>query len=101
MSIMVGIGRGAQAGVLVKDAQALERMQQIDTLVVDKTGTLTEGKPSVTAVVPGAETSEDELMRVAFTLENSSEHPLAQAIARHAKTQHVSAEQLENFEAVP
>jgi P-type Cu+ transporter len=101
MSIMVGIGRGAQAGVLIKDAQALERMQQIDTLVVDKTGTLTEGKPSVTAVVPGAETSEDELLRVAFTLENSSEHPLAQAIARHAKTQHVSAEQLENFEAVP
>jgi len=79
----------------------LERMQQIDTLVVDKTGTLTEGKPSVAAVVPGPETTEDDLLRVAFTLEKSSEHPLAQAIARHAQGQRVSAEPLANFAAIP
>jgi Cu+-exporting ATPase len=101
MSIMVGIGRGAQAGVLIKDAQALERMQQIDTLVVDKTGTLTEGKPRVTAVVPTAEASEGELLRVALALEKSSEHPLAQAITRYAEEHGISVEALESFAAVP
>jgi Cu+-exporting ATPase len=101
MSIMVGIGRGAQAGVLIKDAQALERMQQIDTLVVDKTGTLTEGKPKVTAVVPTSEATEEELLRVALALEKSSEHPLAQAITRYAEEHGLSAEPVENFAAVP
>ena len=101
MSIMVGIGRGAQAGVLIKDAQALERMQQIDTLVVDKTGTLTEGKPKVTAVVATPEATEEELLRVALALEKSSEHPLAQAITRYAEEHGLSAEPVENFTAVP
>jgi Cu+-exporting ATPase len=101
MSIMVGIGRAAQAGVLIKDAQALERLQQVDTLVVDKTGTLTEGKPSVTAVVPASATTEEELLRVALALEKSSEHPLAEAITRYAEDRGVSAEPLENFAAVP
>ena len=77
MSIMVGVGRGAQAGVLIKNAEALERMEKVDTLVVDKTGTLTEGKPAVTAVVPAAGFTEDELLRLAASVERASEHPLA------------------------
>jgi len=85
MSIMVGIGRGAHAGVLVKNAEALERMEMIDTLVVDKTGTLTEGKPGVTAIVPAPGFAEDEILRLAASVERASEHPLADAIVRAAK----------------
>ena len=83
---MVGVGRGAQAGVLIKNAEALERLEKIDTLVVDKTGTLTEGKPKVVAVetVAGL-SSEDDLLRIAAALEKSSEHPLAAAIVRAAE----------------
>jgi Cu+-exporting ATPase len=84
MSIMVGIGRGAHAGVLVKNAEALERMEMIDTLVVDKTGTLTEGKPGVTAIVPASGFAEDEILRLAASIERASEHPLADAIVRAA-----------------
>jgi len=84
MSIMVGVGRGAQAGVLIKNAEALERFEAIDTLVIDKTGTLTEGRPAVTAVVTSGEVSEDELLRLAASLERGSEHPLADAILRAA-----------------
>ena len=84
MSIMVGVGRGAQAGVLIKNAEALERMEKIDTLVVDKTGTLTEGKPAVTAIVPAQGFDETELLRLAASVERASEHPLAQAIVRAA-----------------
>jgi Cu+-exporting ATPase len=81
MSIMVGVGRGARMGVLIKNAEALERMEKIDTVVVDKTGTLTEGKPSVTDVVPAAGTfPPDELLRMAAAVEQASEHPLARAI---------------------
>src|SRR5712672_1183882 len=80
MSIMVGVGRGAQAGVLIKNAEALERMEKIDTLVVDKTGTLTEGKPKVTAIVPAAGFEENEILRLAASVELASEHPLAAAI---------------------
>src|SRR5256884_7772347 len=80
MSIMVGIGRGAQAGVLIKNAEALERMERVDTLVVDKTGTLTEGKPKVVAVVPAPDFGEPEMLRLAASLERASEHPLARAI---------------------
>ena len=76
MSIMVGVGRGAQAGVLIKNAEALERMEKVDTLVVDKTGTLTEGKPKVTAIVPAPGFDEAELLRLAASLERASEHPL-------------------------
>ena len=88
MSIMVGVGRGAQAGVLIKNAEALERLEKVDTLVVDKTGTLTEGKPTVTAIVPAAGFDEDELLRLAASLERASEHPLG---ARHRRRRARSA----------
>jgi len=84
MSIMVGVGRGAQGGVLIKNAEALERMEKVDTLVVDKTGTLTEGKPAVTAVVPAPGFGEDEILRLAASVERASEHPLATAIVAAA-----------------
>jgi Cu+-exporting ATPase len=84
MSIMVGIGRAAQTGVLIKNAEALERMEKIDTLVVDKTGTLTEGKPKVVAIVPMAGMTPNDLLRFAASLERSSEHPLAAAIVAEA-----------------
>jgi heavy metal translocating P-type ATPase len=80
MSIMVGVGRGARMGVLIKNAEALERMEKVDTVVVDKTGTLTEGKPSVTAVHPVPGTSPEDLLRLAAALEAASEHPLARAV---------------------
>jgi P-type Cu+ transporter len=85
MSIMVGIGRGASAGVLIKNAEALERMERVDTLVVDKTGTLTEGKPAVTALVPAQGFAETEILRLAAGVERASEHPLALAIVRAAE----------------
>src|SRR2546429_2412420 len=77
MSIMVGVGRGAQAGVLIKNAEALERMEKIDTLVVDKTGTLAEGKPKVVAIVAAAGFDENEVLRLAASVEKATEHPLA------------------------
>ncbi len=84
MSIMMGVGRGAQAGVLIKNAEALERMERIDTLVVDKTGTLTEGKPKVVAIVPAAGFEENDVLRLAASAEKASEHPLALAIVAAA-----------------
>lgn len=84
MSIMVGVGRGAQAGVLIKNAEALERVEKIDTLVVDKTGTLTEGKPKVTAIVTANGFAESEVLRLAASVERASEHPLAAAIVKAA-----------------
>ena len=80
MSIMVGVGRGAQAGVLVRNAEALERLEKADTLVVDKTGTLTEGKPKVVAIIPASGWTEHEMLRLAASVEKASEHPLALAI---------------------
>jgi P-type Cu+ transporter len=85
MSIMVGTGRGARAGVLVKDAEALEIMEKVDTLVVDKTGTLTEGRPRLVGVVATGVVAEDELLRLAASVERGSEHPLAAAIVRGAE----------------
>jgi len=85
MSIMVGVGKGAIGGVLIKSAEALERMEKIDTLVVDKTGTLTEGKPRVVAVVPAEGRSEAEVLSLAASLERSSEYPLAAAIVAAAR----------------
>jgi heavy metal translocating P-type ATPase len=85
VSIMVGVGRGAQLGVLIKDAEALERMEKVNTLVVDKTGTLTEGKPSVTQIVPADGHEPDELLRLAAGVERASEHPLAQAVVAAAE----------------
>lgn len=85
MSIMVGVGRGAQFGVLIKNAEALERMEKVDTLVIDKTGTLTEGRPSVIGIRTAPGTDENELLRLAASLEVASEHPLAAAVVRSAK----------------
>lgn len=84
MSIMVGVGKGAGLGLLIKNAEALERLEKVDTLVVDKTGTLTEGKPAVIAIVATAGMQENELLRIAASLERASEHPLAQAVVKAA-----------------
>ncbi|MBL4618852.1 MAG: copper-translocating P-type ATPase, partial [Marinicaulis sp.] len=100
MSIMVGIGRGAQVGVLIKDASALERFEKVDTLVVDKTGTLTEGKPKVVAVIPLDEMPEGELLRLAASLERNSEHPLAAAIVRAAKEKGLPLATVDDFSSV-
>ena len=100
MSIMVGVGRGAQEGVLVKNAEALERLEKVDTLVVDKTGTLTEGKPRLVDVLPADGFDAKELLRLAATLEQSSEHPLAAAIVRGAKEQSLNFETVTDFRSV-
>jgi P-type Cu+ transporter len=99
MSIMVGVGRGAQSGVLIKNAEALERMQKIDTLVVDKTGTLTEGKPKVVAVRTLAGLGEDEFLRLAASLERASEHPLAGAIVGAARERKLELSEPAAFDA--
>jgi P-type Cu+ transporter len=100
MSIMVGIGRAAQAGVLVKDAAALERMAKVDTLVVDKTGTLTLGKPVVTAVMPTHDFDDAALLRLAASVERSSEHPLASAILAAAAERHIDLLPVADFNTV-
>nr|WP_249138339.1 heavy metal translocating P-type ATPase [Caulobacter sp. S6] len=99
MSIMVGVGRGAQVGVLIKNAEALERFEKIDTLVVDKTGTLTEGRPAVIAIEPIAGMAEDELLRLAASLERGSEHPLADAVLRAAKARGLSLSEAKDFDS--
>src|SRR5262249_29407350 len=101
ISIMVGVGRGAREGVLIKDAEALELMEKVDTLVVDKTGTLTEGRPEVQRVVATAGHTEAELLSYAATLEKMSEHPLAQAIVSHAQGKQVALLSVEQFESLP
>jgi len=100
MSIMVGVGRGAQAGVLVKNAEALERLEKITTLVVDKTGTLTEGKPKLVDVLPSGGLDAQEFLRLAASLERSSEHPLAAAIVQGAKEQEIAFEEVKDFRSV-
>ncbi len=97
MSIMVGTGRGAQAGVLVKNAEALETLEKVDTLVVDKTGTLTEGRPRVTRIFALPESSEVDVLRVAATLERASEHPLAAAILAASKERQIDSADLADF----
>ncbi len=99
MSIMVGVGRGAQAGVLIKNAEALERLERIDTLVVDKTGTLTQGRPEVVAVLPAAGVAEADLLRLAAGLERPSQHPLAEAVVRAASTRGLAVPPVEGFDA--
>jgi Cu+-exporting ATPase len=98
MSIMVGVGRGAQVGVLIKNAEALERMESIDTLVVDKTGTLTEGKPKVVGIVPVGFT-EDDILRLAASVERASEHPLARAIVETANERGILLTPVGDFDA--
>ena len=99
ISIMVGVGRGAQAGVLIKNAEALERLEKIDTLVIDKTGTLTEGRPAVTAIRPAPGQDEAEVLRLAASLERASEHPLADAIVRAATERELSLSQPAEFDS--
>jgi Cu+-exporting ATPase len=100
MSIMVGVGRGAQEGVLVKNAEALERLEKVTTLVVDKTGTLTEGKPKLIDVLPSGGFDAKEFLRLAASLEQNSEHPLAAAIVRGAKEQGIGLEEVKEFRSV-
>jgi Cu+-exporting ATPase len=99
MSIMVSVGRGAQAGILIKNAEALERMEKVDMLVIDKTGTLTEGKPEVTSVVAAEGFSENDLLAIAASLEKGSEHPLARAIIAAAQKKNLTLEKAEDFDA--
>jgi Cu+-exporting ATPase len=100
MSIMVGVGRGAQAAVLIRHAEALERLEKVDTLVVDKTGTLTVGKPTVVAIKPALGVSEETLLKLAASLERESEHPLASAIVRAAADRNLALDKVEGFESV-
>jgi Cu+-exporting ATPase len=99
MSIMVGVGHGAQAGVLIKNAEALERMEKVDTLVVDKTGTLTEGKPKVVGIVPTTGFDETDILRLAATVERASEHPLADAIVRAARERSLDLGKVDEFDS--
>jgi Cu+-exporting ATPase len=100
MSIMVGVGKGATAGVLIKNAEALERFEKIDTLVVDKTGTLTEGKPRVVAVVPADGFDEATVLSLGASLERSSEHPLAAAIVASAKQRSLTLQEVGEFASI-
>jgi Cu+-exporting ATPase len=99
MSIMVGVGRGARSGILVKSAEALERMEKVDTLVVDKTGTLTEGKPKLVAIIAAAGWSEAEILRLAASVERGSEHPLAAAIVAAAAERSLTPAEVPDFDS--
>ena len=99
MSIMVGVGRGAQAGVLIKQAEAMERLEKVDTLVVDKTGTLTEGKSQLTSVVASNSLDENELLAAAAAVEQQSEHPLASALVRGARDRRVTLPKIAHFQS--
>jgi Cu+-exporting ATPase len=101
MSIMVGVGRGARAGILIRDAEALEALERIDTIVIDKTGTLTEGKPKLASVVTAPGVGENTLVLMAASVEQASEHPLARAIIEAAKARGLSLDQVANFVAHP
>ncbi len=100
MSIMVGIGQGALQGLLIKNAEALELMAQVDTVVVDKTGTLTEGKPKLTQVISLSEKSDNEILQIAASLEVASEHPLAQPILNAAKERNLTLLPLSDFQSI-
>ena len=100
MSIMVGVGRGAQEGILVKNAEALERLEKVTTLVVDKTGTLTEGKPQLMDILPHGDRDGGELLRLAASLEQNSEHPLAAAIVRGAQERNLTLAKATDFRSV-
>ncbi|MBT2189054.1 heavy metal translocating P-type ATPase [Sphingobium nicotianae] len=99
MSIMVGVGRGASLGVLIKNAEALEHMEKVDTLVVDKTGTLTEGRPAVTQIVPANGHDETGVLRLAAAVERASEHPLALAIVEAAQARGIAVPQVTDFDS--
>jgi Cu+-exporting ATPase len=101
MSIMVGVGRGARAGILIRDAEALEAFERIDTIVIDKTGTLTEGKPKLASVVTALDIDENTLVLMAANVEQASEHPLARAIIEAAKARGLSLDPVASFVAYP
>ncbi len=100
MSVMVGVGRGAQSGVLIKNAEALEKMDKVDTLIVDKTGTITEGKPSVESVISTSELNEATLIQYITALNQYSEHPLAEAVVNYGKSKLVTITKVNDFEAI-
>ena len=100
MSVMVGVGRGAQAGVLIKNAEALEKMNKIDTLIIDKTGTITEGRPSLEKVVAWEGFNEEDLLQKISSLNNQSEHPLATAVVKYAKEKKINFSKVNDFKAV-
>ncbi len=100
MSIMVAAGKGAGAGILFKNAEAIETLRKVDTLVLDKTGTLTEGKPKLQKVMAAGGWAEDDLLKVAASLEKSSEHPLAEAVLRGAKEKNISLSEVKNFKSI-
>ncbi len=100
MSVMVGVGKGAQNGVLIKNAEALENLNKVDVLITDKTGTITEGKPSVEKIVPASDTSNDDLLMYIATLNQYSEHPLAEAIVNYGKEKGIKIKNATNFEAI-
>ncbi len=100
MSIQVGVGKGASVGVLIRSAEALERMERVNTLVVDKTGTLTMGKPRVTQILPAPDFTESDVLRLAASIEQSSEHPLASAIVAAAREHHLTLEASSDFQSV-
>ena len=100
MSIMVGTGRGAQSGILVKDARAIEEMNKVDILIIDKTGTITEGKPSLNNYKSFGKLSDEEILKLAASIDINSEHPLAEAIVKGAKEKNIGLIKLDNFESV-
>jgi Cu+-exporting ATPase len=100
MAIMVGVGKGAEHGILIKNAEALEILQRADTLIVDKTGTLTEGKPRLASVEPAEGFSADEVLRLAAALERASEHPLAAAIIKGAEEKNLALPQVQDFKSI-
>ncbi len=100
MSVMVGVGKGAQNGVLIKNAEALEKMNKVDVLITDKTGTITEGKPSVEKVVSEDPAEDDKILKYIASLSKYSEHPLSEAIVRYAKNKNISLEEVNDFDSV-
>ena len=100
MSIMVGVGRGAEMGILIKNADALERLEKVNTVMMDKTGTLTEGKPKITQIVATSSGQENELLRLAASVEKNSEHPLALAIVQGAQERNVAIPEVEQFNSI-
>lgn len=100
MSIMVGTGRMAKSGILVKDASAIEEMNKVDILIIDKTGTITEGKPSLKGFISFGKLSDDEILQLAASIDSNSEHPIAEAIVQGAKTKNIELLKLDDFESV-
>jgi len=100
ISIMVGTGRGAQMGILVKDARAIEEMNKVDILIIDKTGTITEGKPSLKGFKSFGKLSDEEVLMLAASIDTNSEHPLAEAIVKGSKEKNIKLRKLDNFESV-